>query len=70
MTRRQALIRDLCRTTALVSSADWLVSENVREVRERQEVKYLMPVDEGFVRHLHEAIALDKTRKMIERIQR
>lgn len=45
-------------TTSLRLSSAWLVSENVREIREREEAKYVVLVSESFARHLQETVIL------------
>lgn len=65
----QGFIRELRTTTALQCSAAWLVSENVRAIRQaRDEYVYVLPTHPSMQKQIDEMILLSGVKASIERM--
>lgn len=62
-------VRELHSTTALQCSAAWLVSENVRAIRERQRAEYYVPVSLSVFKMITDEIALSEARSAIQEVR-
>jgi hypothetical protein len=56
VSRLDRFAHDLRSSTAVLTSAEWLVSENVREIRERQRAEYVIAVAPSRMMHLSETV--------------
>jgi hypothetical protein len=59
-------VRQLRTTTALTCSASWLVSENVRHIRDQQRARYHIPVSPSVDKMIRDEIAIAGVRSGLQ----